>query len=114
MRTALRLALRIAEQMRSQGYAMKNLRVPMSDSDEDFDEYIRARIQTSFHYTSTCRMAPEDDPHPGVVDGELKVHGIDGLRICDTSIFPDITSAHTMAPAVVVAEKCADMIKKSK
>ncbi|KAJ7504323.1 glucose-methanol-choline oxidoreductase, partial [Mycena galericulata] len=63
------------------------------------------------HYTSTCRMVPEDDPHPGVVDDDLKVHGIDGLRVCDCSIFPDILSTHPMAGAVVVAEKCADLLK---
>lgn len=112
LRTAIRLALRLAEQMRALGYAMKDLRVPASGSDEDIDEYIRGQILTSYHYAATCRMAPEDDAHPGVVNDSLKVHGVDGLRICDTSVFPDVTSTHTMAGAVVVAEKCADMMKK--
>ena len=57
-------------------------------------------------------MAPEEDPNPGVVDDELRVHGIESLRIADTSIFPDIITTHTMAGAVVVAEKCAQIILK--
>jgi choline dehydrogenase len=84
--------------------------LPASESDEDMDNYIRENARSCLHYSSTCRMAPEEDPNPGVVDDELRVHGIEGLRIADTSIFPDIISTHTMAGAVVVAEKCAQMI----
>lgn len=86
-------------------------RVPASESDADVDNYIHSNIRTSYHYSCTCCMAPEDDERPGVVDDELKVYGIKGLRICDASIFPEIVSTHTMAPAAMVAEKCADLIK---
>ena len=114
LRIAIRFARCIAETMRGQGYSIKDLRVPVSDSDADIDAYIREKVQTSYHYTSTCRMASENDSdHPGVVDEELRVHGIDGLRVCDTSIFPDILTTHTMAGAVVAAEKCADLMKAS-
>ncbi|KAJ7593783.1 alcohol oxidase [Mycena floridula] len=114
LRKAIRLALRIAQVIRKQGHTLTGLRIPATDSDADIDEYIRRGIQTAYHYSSTCRMAPENDIHPGVVDGQLKVHGIEGLRVCDTSIFPDILTTHTMAGAVVVAEKCADLIKTGK
>ncbi len=111
LRKAVRLALRLAKQMQTQGYPLQELKVPASDSDDDVDEYIRSNIRTSYHYSSTCRMAAENDDRPGVVDDDLKVHGIKGLRICDTSIFPEIVSTHTMAPVVMIAEKCADLIK---
>jgi choline dehydrogenase-like flavoprotein len=110
LRKVIRFALHLAKIVRKEGYLLKDLRVPASDGDKDVDEFIRSYIQSSYHYSSTCRMAPEHDPQPGVVDDELRVHGIDGLRVCDTSIFPEIVSVHTMAPAVVVAEKGADLL----
>jgi choline dehydrogenase-like flavoprotein len=82
-------------------------------SDRELDAYIKSFTRSGFHYSCTCRMAPELDPdQPGVVDHELRVHGVRNLRVCDTSIFPQIVSSHTMAPVVMVAEKCAEMIKR--
>ncbi len=46
-----------------------------------------------------------------VVDNELRVHGIDGLRVADASIMPTITNANTNAPSIMIGEKCADMIR---
>ncbi|KAI0312853.1 alcohol oxidase [Amylostereum chailletii] len=115
MRKGVRLALRLAEEIRRQGYPLKNLQVPETENDGDVDRFIRKCLRTSYHYSSTCRMGPESDSaRPGVVDAELRVHGIRGLRVCDTSIFPDMIATHTMAPAVVVAEKCADMMKAAR
>ncbi|KAJ7141809.1 alcohol oxidase [Mycena filopes] len=110
----VRLGLRLAHQMRSAGYPLRALSAPSAEADDDasVEAFIRANMRTTYHYTSTCRMAPADDAQPGVVDDELRVHGVDGLRIADCSIFPEIVSVHTMAPAVVVAEKCADLVKK--
>ncbi len=78
----------------------------MSDSEilEDF----RARASTCYHPTSTCRMGPR--PGEAVVDGRLKVHGVDGLRVVDASVFPAVTSANTNAPTVMVAERAAEII----
>ncbi|KAJ7038594.1 alcohol oxidase [Mycena alexandri] len=109
----VRLGLRLAQQMRARGYPMGDLSVPKAEDAASVDAFIRETMRTTYHYTSTCRMAPEDDAQPGVVDDELRVHGVDGLRVADCSIFPDIVSVHTMAPAVVVAEKCADFVKKA-
>ncbi|TFK81138.1 GMC oxidoreductase [Polyporus arcularius HHB13444] len=113
LRKGLRLGLRVAADVQKQGYPLEDLIVPEGKSDEDLDAFIRSNVRTVFHYTSTCRMGQQ--PHgerPSVVDAELRVHGVDGLRVCDASIFPEILGAHTMAPVVMVAEKCADMIKK--
>ena len=85
-----------------------------STSDVEIDAFIRRWTRSTYHYSSTCRMAPENDlDSPGVVDDELRVHGVRGLRIADTSIFPQVIPAHLQAPAVMVGMKCAEMIKSS-
>lgn len=63
-------------------------------SDAELEEIVRERVETVYHPTSSCRMAPMDQD--GVVDSELKVYGVDGLRVCDASIFPSIVSGHTV------------------
>ncbi|KAJ7157614.1 GMC oxidoreductase-domain-containing protein [Mycena crocata] len=110
LRTALRVCGQLAAQMRSEGYALDDVRVPRGMDDESLDEFINERVETMFHYTSSCRMAPEDDPLPGVVDPELRVHGVSNLRISDASILPNGPAAHPQALVYAVAEKCGDMI----
>ena len=112
LRAGVRLALRICDDVRKQGYQLGNLIVPDTDTDDGIDEFIRSNLMSGLHFTSTCRMGKETHGTlASVVDVELKVHGVSGLRVCDTSIFPEIIGSHTMAPAVMVAEKCADMIR---
>lgn len=112
LRKGVLLAMHLAELVAQGGYPMKPLSVPRSKSQEHVDEFLLDHVRTVYHYACTCRMAPEDDEYPGVVDDELRVHGVDGLRVADASIFPDIVAAHTMAPTVMVAEKCADMVTR--
>jgi choline dehydrogenase len=69
---------------------------------------IRARGWTVFHPVSTCRMGPNAEH--AVVDHRLKVHGLDGLRVIDASVFPAVTSGNTNAPTIMVAEKGADLV----
>lgn len=71
---------------------------------EDF----RKRADTVYHPTCTCIMGP--DPATAVVDARLRVHGTEGLRVIDASVFPTITSGNTNAPTVMVAEKGAAMV----
>lgn len=78
------------------------------DSDEALLTDFRTRADTVYHPTSSCIMGP--DPATSVVDARLRVHGIDGLRVVDASVFPTITSGNTNAPTVMVAEKGAVMI----
>ncbi|GLB40329.1 putative GMC oxidoreductase [Lyophyllum shimeji] len=80
-------------------------------SDEELLEMIRERVETVYHPVSTCRMAPAEQN--GVVDSQLRVYGIKGLRVCDASVFPWIVSGHTAGACYAVAEKLADMLKKS-
>lgn len=79
-------------------------------SDEEIDEFAMAHITSAFHLGGSCRMAKEEDG--GVVDDELRVYGFRNLRIADASVFPELPSAHIMAPIYMVAEQCADFIKK--
>ncbi|KAG5337474.1 hypothetical protein C0989_009587 [Termitomyces sp. Mn162] len=96
MRKGIKLAKRIGEKMRERGANLKDLYMPESESDEDLDAFVRKTARTTYHYGCTCRMAPENDPRPGVVDDELRVHGVLNLRIADCSIIPDmISSFHT-------------------
>jgi choline dehydrogenase len=64
-------------------------------SDEELKEIIKDRVETLYHPASTCRMARLQDD--GVVDSHLRVYGIQGLRVCDASVFPSIVSGHTVS-----------------
>jgi choline dehydrogenase-like flavoprotein len=78
-------------------------------SDQEIDEYMRRVSHTSLHFAGTCPMSK--NKASGVVDQSLRVHGFNNLRIADTSVFPKILSCHTVTPVMVVAERCADMVK---
>lgn len=77
--------------------------------DADLLAYAREYGITSFHFVSTAKMGSKSDPL-AVVDAELKVHGLVGLRVVDASVMPMITSANTYAATLMIAEKAADMI----
>ncbi|MEE4189169.1 MAG: GMC family oxidoreductase N-terminal domain-containing protein [Roseobacter sp.] len=81
------------------------------DSDATIADYIRNKAWTVFHQCSTCRMGR--DPATSVVDPSLKVHGFDGLRVADASVFPSIPTGNTNAPAIMVGEKASDLILQS-
>ncbi len=80
----------------------------MVSSDEDMMRFIRDNAWTVFHQCSTCRMG--DHPETSVVSASLKVHGVDGLRVVDASVFPSIPTGNTNAPVIMVAEKAAQHI----
>ena len=81
---------------------------PASDSDADLEAHIRHTAQTIYHPTSTCRMGVDD---LAVVDPELRVRGVEGLRVVDASIFPSVPRGNTNAPTIAVAEKASDLIR---
>ena len=85
--------------------------IPGADiqSDEDILKAVRTHASTVYHLTGTCRMGSDQD---SVVDPELKVRGVEGLRIADASVMPCITSANTNAPTFMIAEKAADLIRR--
>ncbi len=79
------------------------------ESDEELLDYARRRGGTVYHPTSTCKMG--NDPM-AVVDPELRVHGVDGLRVADASIMPTVVSGNTNAAAIMIGEKAADMVRR--
>jgi choline dehydrogenase len=81
---------------------------PQVTDDAQMAEFIRQKCWTVFHQCGTCRMG--SDPDAAVVDARLRVHGVDGLRVVDASVFPTITSGNTNAPVIMVGEKASDMI----
>ncbi len=79
-------------------------------SDADLEQFVRATGAITQHAVGTCRMGPETDPG-AVVDASLRVRGVDGLRIIDASIMPDVPGGNTNAPAIMIAEKGADLLR---
>jgi choline dehydrogenase len=78
-------------------------------TDLDILNYARRQGSSGYHISGTCRMGPRGD-EGAVVDPELRVRGIEGLRVADTSIMPAITSGNTNAPVMMIAERAADFI----
>jgi choline dehydrogenase len=74
---------------------------------DDLIRYVRQFGRTSYHHVGTCKMGQDDE---AVVSPELKVWGVEGLRVCDSSIMPCIVSSNTQAPTVMIAEKASDLI----
>ncbi len=80
---------------------------PATQSDAQWLEHIARTAGTTFHPTSTCMMG---GPERGVVDTELRVHGVEGLRVVDASVMPTVVSGNTNATVIMIAEKAADLI----
>jgi choline dehydrogenase len=83
---------------------------PAAQSDGALDSFIREKLETLYHPVGTCKMGPASDPL-AVVDPELRVRGIAGLRVANASIMPLLPNGNTNAPAIMIAEKAADLIR---
>jgi choline dehydrogenase len=108
MLEALRLSRAVAQQSGLSGYVARETR-PGADVADDAGllDYIKTSGQTSWHPVGTCKMG--NDPM-SVVDDSLRVHGIDRLRVVDSSIMPTMCSSNTNAASIMIGEKAADMI----
>jgi choline dehydrogenase len=98
--------------MQSHAYSPYRLRQHFPErlgSDEEILYHIKRTLETVYHPVGTCKMGNDES---AVTDHELRVHGIDRLRVIDASVMPNIIMGNTNAPVLMIAEKGADMLKK--
>jgi choline dehydrogenase len=80
---------------------------PERKTDAELRDFVRRAASTIYHPSGTCKMGID---HMAVVDPDLRVYGVEGLRVADASIMPAITSGNTNAPSVMIGEKCAELV----
>jgi choline dehydrogenase len=78
-------------------------------TDDEIDAFIRAKVESAYHPSCSCKMGRPEDPM-AVVDPEARVYGLEGLRVVDSSIMPSVTTGNLNAPTIMLAEKAADHI----
>ena len=114
-REGLRLAVRLGDHPAFRGLFYRRIFPTDGDlaSDDALDAWLLASIGTQYHTSGTCKMGPATDAM-AVVDQYCRVHGIEGLRVVDTSVMPDVIRANTNCTAVLIAERVADWIKEGR
>jgi choline dehydrogenase len=109
MLAAVKFLRKIAAQEPLKGLMAEELRPgPEINTDEAMINDFRQRSGTVYHHSCTCRMGP--DEATSVVDSRLRVHGVEGLRVCDASVFPNLIAGNTNAPAMMVGWRGAEIM----
>jgi choline dehydrogenase len=110
MRACVRLTREIFAQKAFDPYRGREIQ-PGADvtSDEAIDAFVREKTESAYHPSCTCRMGSPSDPQ-AVLDPQMRVIGVEGLRVVDSSAMPSITNANLNAPTIMMAEKAADHI----
>jgi choline dehydrogenase len=83
---------------------------PALEDEAAIEQYLRIRSDTIYHAVGTCRMGSDEQ---SVVDLNLRVRGVDNLRVVDASIMPTLIGGNTNAPTIMIAEKAVDLIKRA-
>lgn len=110
MREGVKMMRAVAEQAAFDPYRTQELFPgPQVQTDEEIDAWIRQTGETIYHPVGTCRMGPVGDPM-AVVGPDLKVQGLQALRVVDASVMPTLVGGNTNAPTIMIAEKAADLI----
>ena len=107
---AVRFARELASTQALQSFGLVREELPGADlsTDQELAEYVKNHIETCFHLAGTCRMGGDEN---AVVDPQLRVHGLDGLRVVDASVMPSLVNGNTNGPTIMIAEKAADLIR---
>jgi choline dehydrogenase len=108
MSDGIRLLVEIGGRPELGRYNQTAYPVPESLSDRDVRAFLARNTLTNYHPAGTCRMGSDD---AAVVDSDLRVHRVEGLRVVDASIMPSIIRGNTNAPTIAIAEKAADLIR---
>jgi choline dehydrogenase len=104
----VRLGMEICATEPLAGLATELVEGPASTSDEDILAHARRHLMTIYHPVGTCRMGDDDG---AVVDRELRVRGVEGVRVVDASVMPSVPRGNTNAPTIALAERAADLIR---
>ncbi|CAD5109393.1 GMC family oxidoreductase [Zestomonas carbonaria] len=102
-----RMTREICEQSPMSRFALKDMYSAGLDSDEQLIELLRRRTDSVYHPVGTCKMGNDEN---AVVDSQLRVHGIQGLRVVDASIMPTLVGGNTNAPSIMIAERAMEWI----
>jgi len=109
MRAAVRLTREILSQHAFDPFRGEELRPGASvQSDAQIDAFARARAESAYHPSCSCAMGSDSQ---AVVDGQLRVRAVEGLRVVDASVMPAVVSGNLNAPTIMIAEKAADLIR---
>jgi choline dehydrogenase len=111
MRGAVRTCVELAQQAPLSEVIEERINPTDGDlaTDDTLDAWLLANVGTQHHSSGTCKMGPAADSM-AVVDQYLKVHGLQGLRVVDASVMPDVVRANTNATTIMIAERAADWI----
>jgi len=116
-RKAVRLTLRLDDAIKARDFSLLRevATFVFEQESEGLNDFIRHRMRTTYHYSSTCRMAFEFDVRTlKIVNDTLRVHRLLNLRVCDASVFSQIIASHLQAPVAMIAKKCASMIQATR
>ena len=110
MRACVRLTREIFAQPAFDRYRGREIQPGSAvQTDAQIDDFIRAKVESAYHPSCSCKMGSTQDPM-AVVDPETRVQGLEALRVVDSSIMPSITTGNLNAPTIMLAEKAADHI----
>ena len=111
LRGAVRQCIELTESPAYKDYPLKRISPDEDDlaSDDALDVWLRANVLTQHHSSGTCKMGPNSDPL-AVVDQRCRVHGIEGLRVVDASVMPDVVRSNTNATTIMIAERVSDWL----
>ena len=115
MRQAIRLAIRLSEHPAFKDIIVERVGLTDADlaSDAALDDWIMRNVGQGYHSSGTCKIGPESDPM-AVVDQFCHVYGLEGLRVVDASVMPELIRANTNTTTIMIAERVADWIKEGK